>query len=123
MKILFSLMAIYLMTSGGGCEQANFIDNSRIVVEGKIIDEANQPMKNVTIHFSNQINGVDVYSKNDGKFVVSTPITSASNTITFPNNQIVDVKTSDAKITFDSYTITIPYDVNYANLIIRIKQP
>lgn len=116
-------MAIYLMTSGGGCEQANFIDNSRIVVEGKIIDEANQPMKNVTIHFSNQINGVDVYSKNDGKFVVSTPITSASNTITFPNNQIVDVKTSDAKITFDSYTITIPYDVNYANLIIRIKQP
>ena len=49
------------MTSGGGCEQANFIDDSRIVVEGKIIDEANQPMKNVTIHFSNQINGVDVY--------------------------------------------------------------
>lgn len=121
MKVLFSLMAIYLMTSGGGCEQANFIDDSRIVVEGKIIDESNQPMKNVTIHFSNQINGVDVYSKNDGKFVVSTPITSASNTVTFPNNEIVEVRTSDSRITHYSSAITIPNDVNYANLEIKIK--
>ena len=121
MKALFSLMAIYLMTNGGGCEQASFIDDSRIVVEGKIIDEIFQPLKNVSLHFSNQINGIDVYSKNDGKFVVSTPITSASNTISFPNNQIVEVRTSDSRIMYYSSAITIPNDVNYVNLEIKIK--
>ena len=68
-----------------------------------------------------RINGVDVYSKNDGKFVVSTPITSASNTVTFPNNEIVEVRTSDSRITYYSSAITIPNDVNYANLEIKIK--
>lgn len=121
MKTLISLLSIYLMTSGGGCEQAEFLDNSRIVVEGIILDNSQRPIGNIPIEYSNKINGIKILTKTDGKFRISTPQTTAKTQITLPGNEIKSIKASNTSITNMYNYIYIPESINYAYLEITLK--
>lgn len=121
MKIVFPLFAIFLMSDGGRCSQAQFMDNTRIVVEGKLKDSLNAPIQNNTVVFSNGINYLEAQTKSDGSFKFSTPITDVGCNITISNKSIIDLNSNNSEITFIYRQIFIPSKINYANLDINAK--
>lgn len=82
MKTLFSLLTIYLMTNGGGCDRpAEFVDNSRVVVEGTVLDSLQKPIPNQLIYFSNGIQSSEIKTQPNGNFHFSLPGTNKNPTL------------------------------------------
>lgn len=103
------------MTNGGGCERAEFVDNSRTVIEGQVLDTLQRPIANKTIFYHNGIQSSETKTKTDGSFFLSLPgttdpcvleagqeiISFESNNslrVIYPNRLVIDNSISYAKV-------------------------
>lgn len=116
MKIIISLFIAFLMTDGGSCRPAQFIDNSRIVVEGKVIDTLGKPIPNQTFYFDNHINYLESKTKVDGSFIISAPITDQGSKIRFFEKSLVKYQSNNPKVHDSFGDIMFPSDITYVKL-------
>jgi|GEM_PF-924199 len=116
MKFLYIINTIafsFLMTSNG-CERAEYVDNSRIFVEGKIISK-NGTSANLPVQLINDDLLVsEGQSKSDGTFRLGGAATTLVTSL-FVNKKIesFSANTNGCTLNYDSLSINLPADRKY----------
>lgn len=118
MKITFLLssmfLGIFLMSPNSSC-QPEYKNNSRVVVEGKIIS---QKGANIPIRLnSGDILISETKSGNDGSFKLGGPGTNQEKELTF-GNKITSFSANEdsCKLSYDSLSIILPTNRSYFNI-------
>lgn len=117
MKILYILntLGAALLMSGNGCG-TDYVDDKRIVVEGKI-SSTGQPVSQVPVKlYDEDIVISRTTTASDGTFRLGGPGTLLTKTLFF-NRKILNFSTDadSCQISWDSLSISIPKETNYVN--------
>jgi len=106
-KTILYLATIFLISCGGeSAPPFKYQDNSRIVLEGNLVDQngsslANQSAELYTFRSSVRISVKEVFSDNEGKIFVSAPKANYNYSLGFVNKNIISMQNYPALLQLD----------------------
>ena len=107
--VLFSFIYFMIYASFYSCGPVEpdfqYIDNTRIIIEAKLVDENNTAIANQVVElYSNSFLIQTVQSNNEGKLFLSVPLANRNYNLSFEGKRIISTEHYSSLIGYNSET-------------------